>query len=66
MATQKEKIKRLVAFIFGLIECLLLAGCTYGWAAIVFVFKEDGVFSHLCEKSTMGGLTIFLQLVKLQ
>jgi hypothetical protein len=61
MATQKEKIKRLIAFTFGLIECLVLAGCTYGWAAIVFVFKEDGLFSHLCENSTMGRLSMFLQ-----
>ncbi|XP_064623427.1 equilibrative nucleobase transporter 1-like [Lineus longissimus] len=57
MMTPKEKIKRLVAFIFGLIECLLLAGCIYGWAAIVFVFKEDGVFSHLCESSALGNST---------
>lgn len=33
----------------GMLECLCFAGVLFGWASLVFVLKEDGYFSQLCE-----------------
>ncbi|XP_060948781.1 equilibrative nucleobase transporter 1-like [Limanda limanda] len=33
----------------GMLECLCFAGVVFGYASLVFVLKEDGYFSHLCE-----------------
>lgn len=38
-----------VAWAFA--ECLLFAGLLYGWGSLVFVLKEDGVYSYICEES---------------
>ena len=34
------------------LEVLLFGGLLFGWASLVFVLKEDGVFSHLCPQVT--------------
>ncbi|XP_066913853.1 equilibrative nucleobase transporter 1-like [Clytia hemisphaerica] len=36
-------------FIFGMLETLLCSGITYGWASIVYVFKTEYFYMHLCE-----------------
>ena len=33
----------------GMLECLCFAGVVFGFASLMFVLKEDGYFSHLCE-----------------
>ena len=33
----------------GMLECLCFAGVVFGYASLVFVLKEDGYFSHLCD-----------------
>ena len=52
MATQKEKLFRAIAFLWGLLECGIFAGLAFGWAAVVYVFKGDGIYSHLCDNAT--------------
>ncbi|XP_064649548.1 equilibrative nucleobase transporter 1-like [Lineus longissimus] len=47
MASRGEKLRRSLAFMLGLLECLIF-GCFFGWAALVYVLKGDGVYSHLC------------------
>ncbi len=32
----------------GFLESILLSGSIYGWASLVYVFKVDGIFNHLC------------------
>ncbi|XP_040892150.1 solute carrier family 43 member 3a isoform X2 [Toxotes jaculatrix] len=33
----------------GMLECLCFAGVVFGYASLVFVLKEDGYFSQLCD-----------------
>ncbi|GAA6230324.1 solute carrier family 43 member 3-like [Lates japonicus] len=33
----------------GVLECLCFAGVVFGYASLVFVLKEDGYFSQLCD-----------------
>lgn len=33
----------------GILECLCFAGVVFGYASLVFVLKEDGYFSQLCD-----------------
>ncbi|XP_019939369.2 equilibrative nucleobase transporter 1-like [Paralichthys olivaceus] len=33
----------------GMLECLCFAGVVFGYASLVFVLKEEGYFSHLCD-----------------
>ena len=42
---------RLTVFLCGL-ECLLFGATITGWASITYIFKEDGVCSHLCSDNT--------------
>lgn len=35
--------------IWAFLECLLFGGLLYGWGSLVFVLKEDGVYSDLCK-----------------
>ncbi|XP_022611494.1 solute carrier family 43 member 3-like [Seriola dumerili] len=43
----------------GMLECLCFAGAVFGYASLVFVLKEDGYFSYLCDTvpGTNGTLT---------
>ncbi|XP_040002628.1 LOW QUALITY PROTEIN: solute carrier family 43 member 3a [Xiphias gladius] len=43
----------------GVLECLCFAGVVFGYASLVFVLKEDGYFSQLCDSvpGTNGTLT---------
>ena len=36
-------------FCFAMLETLLCSGITYGWASIVYVFKTELFYMHLCE-----------------
>ena len=38
-----------VFFCFAMLETLLCSGITYGWASIVYVFKTEFFYMHLCE-----------------
>nr|XP_046259341.1 solute carrier family 43 member 3a [Scatophagus argus] len=33
----------------GMLECLCFAGVVFGFASLMFVLKEEGYFSHLCD-----------------
>ena len=40
---------RLFIVIWGTVEIVLFAGLIFGWASLVYVFKKDGYFRHLCN-----------------
>ncbi|XP_054890087.1 equilibrative nucleobase transporter 1-like isoform X1 [Poeciliopsis prolifica] len=48
----KLSVRRCLTFATGLVECLCFAGAVFGWAALVFVLKEDRYFSSLCVNTT--------------
>lgn len=48
----KLSVRRCLTFATGLVECLCFAGAVFGWAALVFVLKEDRYFSSLCVNAT--------------
>ncbi|KAK3091041.1 hypothetical protein FSP39_016706 [Pinctada imbricata] len=35
----------------SLCECLLFCGLHYGWAPLVYVFKNEGIYGDLCEQT---------------
>ena len=46
------RLSRFVTFILGVIELSFYGGLIYGWATLVFVLKEDGYYSGLCNNET--------------
>ncbi|CAH1794481.1 unnamed protein product [Owenia fusiformis] len=47
--TEISRVKRMLIFTAGFIEALLFAGCIFGWSSLLFVLKEDGIYSNLCN-----------------
>lgn len=43
---------RFLYVVWGFLECLLFGGLLYGWASLVFVLKEDGVYSDVCDEQS--------------
>ncbi|XP_074642918.1 equilibrative nucleobase transporter 1-like [Tubulanus polymorphus] len=52
---RNERMKNIFAFLFGWVECLIFAGSIFGWVPLVFVLKQDGVYSHLCNIGLKNG-----------
>lgn len=50
MTTQNAKIGLLV--VLTLVEVILFSGLPFGWSSLVFVLKEEGVYSDLCHHRT--------------
>ncbi len=46
------KAKKYLTTFFGFGELLFFSGIIYGWAALVYVLKEEGFYSHLCQNGT--------------
>ena len=38
-----------VTFALAVFEMLFFGGLIYGWASLVYVFKEEGYFGNLCQ-----------------
>ena len=38
-----------VTFALAAFEMIFFGGLIYGWASLVYVFKEDGYFGNLCQ-----------------
>lgn len=49
LSESKSSFVKVFISAWGVAECLLLAGIAYGWSSFVFIFKREGIFSHLCE-----------------
>ncbi|CAL8331333.1 unnamed protein product [Merluccius merluccius] len=47
-----HKILYGLTLISGIVECLGFAGLVFGYASLVFVLKQDGYFSQMCDNST--------------
>ena len=41
--------KHIAALVLCFIECITVIAPIFGWTSIVFVLKEDGIFSQLCD-----------------
>jgi LAT3 family solute carrier family 43 protein 3 len=48
--SKKEWVKYMMV-IWAFFECLFFAGTLYGWSSLVFVFKDEGIYSNLCDTS---------------
>ncbi len=46
------RLSRFVPLGLGVSELLFYGGLIYGWATLVFVLKEDGYYSDLCNNET--------------
>ncbi|XP_053380662.1 uncharacterized protein LOC123563417 [Mercenaria mercenaria] len=49
-SSEKGWVKYLMT-IWAFFECLFFAGTLYGWSSLVFVFKDEGIYSNLCDLS---------------
>lgn len=38
--------------VWAFFECLFFAGILYGWSSLVFIFKDEGIYSDLCDTTT--------------
>ncbi|XP_076447599.1 equilibrative nucleobase transporter 1-like [Babylonia areolata] len=45
---------RFLYVVWAFLECLLFGGLLYGWGSLVFVLKEDRVFSDLCDTKNLS------------
>ncbi|XP_032905331.1 uncharacterized protein LOC116991088 [Amblyraja radiata] len=54
MGRDDERIKLLLTFATGVIECVGFAGVLYGWPSLVFVLKKEDYFADLCNSSDPG------------
>ena len=43
--------------VWAFVENLLLTGSFFGWGSLVFILKEDGVYSDLCPPETWATTT---------
>ncbi|XP_067650493.1 equilibrative nucleobase transporter 1-like [Haliotis asinina] len=48
---------RFVAALWCVVESLLFGGLFFGWASLVYVFKQEGIYSFLCSHSGANGST---------
>ena len=51
----RPEVKRVLLLVIGAIECLFFGGWIFGWASLVFVFKQERYFSDEC---TTGSSTV--------
>lgn len=49
---QRGNGRVVASLVFGFVECVLVGPIFLGWPNLVFVFKQVGLFSHLCDNST--------------
>ncbi|CAL4059586.1 unnamed protein product [Meganyctiphanes norvegica] len=50
---------RIMIFLIGISESILWSGCIFGWPQLVQVLKMNGIYSHLCKTTVVGGTSIF-------
>ncbi|KAH9502320.1 hypothetical protein Btru_073455 [Bulinus truncatus] len=44
------------------LECFSFAGLTYGWASLVYVLKDEGIYRELCDRVGMSNYSNHLEL----
>ncbi|CAL4059589.1 unnamed protein product, partial [Meganyctiphanes norvegica] len=50
---------RIMIFLIGIFESIIWSGCIFGWPELVQVLKMNGIYSHLCKTTVVGGTSIF-------
>ena len=50
-------IKNSLALTFAVLESSLFSGTIYGWASLVYVFKEDEIFGGGCSREETVDIT---------
>ena len=48
---------RYVYAVWALLETSGFAGVIFGWGSLVYVFKDEGLYSNLCHNGTVNGST---------
>ena len=53
------ELKKYIAVVTAIFEPVLFSGLVFGWSSLVFVLKEEGIYSNLCQErnSTVGNTT---------
>ena len=41
--------KKVLILVCGLIENLVFSGTVFGWPALFYMLKSEGIYEHLCE-----------------
>ena len=49
LSESKNIYVRIFLAVWAVLECLLLAGIAFGWSSFVFIFKDEGIYSNLCD-----------------
>lgn len=52
LSESKNLCVKLFIAVWSFLECILFSGVGYGWSSLVFVFKEEGIYSDLCEPTS--------------
>ena len=48
-----SKNRRIIIFIIGLVESMLFCGAVFGWPQLVYILKNEGIYSHLCIETEL-------------
>ncbi|KAK6187921.1 hypothetical protein SNE40_005841 [Patella caerulea] len=56
--------KKTIMAIWAVVETLLFGGLIFGWGSVVFVLKDSGVYSHLCDSERNIGFYTTAQEIK--
>ena len=43
---------KVAMFVMAVVETFLFGGTVYGWSSIVYVYEQEGIYSHLCQNHT--------------
>lgn len=41
----------------GLLENIFFSGAIFGWSALFYILKQEGVYGHLCDQSLVSEVT---------
>ena len=50
METVSEQKRRWLILASACLEMFLFSGIFFGWSSLMFILKQEGIFSHLCAK----------------
>ena len=49
-----SKVRKVVILIMAVIEAFSIGLIIFGWSSLVYVYQQEGVYSHLCN---LGNVT---------
>ena len=43
---------KVALFVMAVVEAFIFGGTSFGWSSIVYVYEQEGIYSHLCQNHT--------------